>query len=314
MGKKTMNTEGEKASNFVSRLFANPAMNDFTSLQKEEQILQFFSANSNQLYPTLSSPAFFSGKNWNQILSLLVQALFRLIEAELHTDLHRIVEEDLSLTFVSFLRRQNAPEEKIRAQIADFLAELLKRPEARRSFTGPFTALYYRGADKYLDEIFERKSYIHFEITKVQRLRMSKEEIKGMIAATLLLKASVQGVAGDGSQSYTDKVAGIIQGSFGDKILPILKGRLSLLPEQVVESAVHANMSFSENRYIEATSRLAAIFASRYRSYKANMKVDRGADTPDKSWFSVARKNYRFYGFDDKMLDELYKIAAENGW
>ena len=48
--------------------------------------------------------------------------------------------------------------------------------------------------------------------------------------------------------------------------------------------------------------------------FKANVKVDRGADTPDKSWFNIARKNSRFFGFDDKMLEELYKIAAENGW
>jgi hypothetical protein len=53
-----------------------------------------------------------------------------------------------------------------------FLEDLMRFPEARRNFTGPYTSLYYRAPDKYLDEIFERKSYIHFEITKVQRLRM----------------------------------------------------------------------------------------------------------------------------------------------
>jgi hypothetical protein len=42
--------------------------------------------------------------------------------------------------------------------------------------------------------------------------------------------------------------------------------------------------------------------------------VDRGADTPDKSWFSIARRNFKFYGYDVKMIDEFYKIAAENGW
>jgi hypothetical protein len=42
--------------------------------------------------------------------------------------------------------------------------------------------------------------------------------------------------------------------------------------------------------------------------------VDRGANGPDSSWFSVARRNYKYYGFDIKMLDELYRIAADNGW
>lgn len=310
----SMKSELTKASNFVSRLLANPVLLDYTALQREEQILQFLMANAGQLEPTLSSPAFFPGKSWNIILSLLVQGLFETLNPEMKADIERIVDRDLSLSYVSFLRGQNVPEERIREQILLFLDDLLKIPEARRNFTGPYTALYFRAAEKYLDEIFERKSYIHFEITKVQRLRMSKEEIKGILSSTLLLKAAIYGIMSDGAQSYTDRVAGVIQGSFADKALQIIKTRLPLIPDPVLESAVHASMSFTENRYIEATARLAAIFAFRYRTFKANVKVDRGADTPDKSWFSIARRNYKFYGFDDKMLDELYMIAAEKGW
>jgi hypothetical protein len=44
------------------------------------------------------------------------------------------------------------------------------------------------------------------------------------------------------------------------------------------------------------------------------MVVDRGADSPDKSWFNVSRRNARWRGLDVSMLDELYTIAAENGW
>ncbi|MFW5718164.1 MAG: hypothetical protein ACOC0E_12050, partial [Spirochaetota bacterium] len=79
-------------------------------------------------------------------------------------------------------------------------------------------------------------------------------------------------------------------------------------------SGVNANVSYVENRFIEATARLAAVFSARARSYQPNVDVDRGADSPDKSWLSVARRNYRFYGFDLKLLDELYSIATENGW
>jgi hypothetical protein len=52
----------------------------------------------------------------------------------------------------------------------------------------------------------------------------------------------------------------------------------------------------------------------RCKHYKPYTKVDRGAETPDKSWFNIARRNYKYYGFDIKMLDEFYKIAAENNW
>jgi len=77
---------------------------------------------------------------------------------------------------------------------------------------------------------------------------------------------------------------------------------------------VHANMSFVEHPSVEATARLASVFSARARGYQPNQRVDRGADTPDKSWFSVARRNYKFYGFDVKILDELYSVAAELLW
>ena len=65
---------------------------------------------------------------------------------------------------------------------------------------------------------------------------------------------------------------------------------------------------------METTSRIASIFSMRCKNYKPYNKVDRGAESPDKSWFNIARRNFKFYGFDIKMLDEFYKIAAENNW
>jgi hypothetical protein len=82
----------------------------------------------------------------------------------------------------------------------------------------------------------------------------------------------------------------------------------------VVKSGVNSALSFQDNPYMESTARLAAIFSHRCRNLKPGMKVDRGAESSDKSWFSVARKNYKFYGFDLDMLVELHGIAAENGW
>jgi hypothetical protein len=91
-----MKSELTKASNFVSRLLANPVLLDYTALQREEQILQFLMANAGQLEPTLSSPAFFPGKSWNIILSLLVQGLFETLNPEMKADIERIVDRDLS--------------------------------------------------------------------------------------------------------------------------------------------------------------------------------------------------------------------------
>ncbi|GAB4365126.1 MAG: hypothetical protein Kow009_01880 [Spirochaetales bacterium] len=309
-----MPSDIDKAKEFLDRLLSNPMMQGYTPLQREEQILQLFSSHASQLAPILTSPEFFPDKSWTTILPVLIQALFELTDRDLWAVLNPFLENRLSLSFLSFLTKQPVSETQAKSKIVDLLKDILRSPEGRRVSTGPLTAIQQGGCFRYIDEIFERRSYIHFEITKVQRLRMSKEEIKGILAVSLLLKGTYVLFMAEGMHTYTDRIAGVIQGSFAEKVIRSLQKRAPLLPLPIFESAVRANMSFGDNRFIEATARLAGIFASRYRTYRTGLKVDRGADTPDKSWFNVARKNYKFYGFDIKMLDELYIIAAEMGW
>jgi hypothetical protein len=309
-----MNPEIEKSKAFVSRLLSNPAISMFTPLQKEEQIIQFLHVNAAQLFPTLSSQNFFPGKNWNQIFSIMLEGLFAVVDTPLMSELQDIINTKINLTFISYLRQQHVSHEKVKAQIFSFLASLLKKNDARRDFTGPYSAISYGVIGKYVEELFNNHSYGHFELTKVQRLRMGKEEIKHMIFLTLLLKPAIHIMAAEGVGSQQERQNGVVQGQFAEKVLVVLKKQLMLLPEQLLKSIVHTSLSFSENRFIEATARISAVFASRCKSYHPNMSVDRGADTPDKSWLNIARRNYKFYGFDIKLLDEFYKIAAENGW
>ena len=296
----------------MSRLLANPALAPLTPLQREEQIIQFLHANAAQLAPTLGSQVFFPGKSWNQIVSLLYQALIGIVDQQLKPDLTSLVG-NVQFGFVNFIRQQSAGSEKVRMQIEQFLLGLLGQMGARRSFTGAFAALRYGIVDKYINAIWTRKSYTHFELTKVQRLKLSKDDVRSMIESTLLLMPVVH-VGGAGGNGQGEQVTGTVQAQFAEKVFQAAKKQLSVLPDQVLKSGVNANVSYLENRFIEATARLAAVFAARCRNYQPNVRVDRGADSPDKSWLSIARRNYKFYGFDIKILDELYSIAAESGW
>jgi hypothetical protein len=308
-----MNIESQKAQAFVTRLLQNPALHGFSLLQQEEQIIQFLNANAAQLAPTLSSSQFFPGKNWSQIFSLLITNLYEVINATLLPDLQQIATEKLDYTFIQLIRQQHAESGQIGRQVYALVEKLLAKPEARRAYTGAYTILKSGVVDRYLDEIFLRKTYIHFEMTKVQRLRMGRDEIKNFVDLNLLLKPAVFLIS-SGAQSQQDRATGMVQNQFAEKVSEVLKKELKLLPEPVLKSIVHASVSFNDNRFIEATARLTAVLSARGRNYHPNVKVDRGADSPDKSWLSTARRNYKFYGFDIKMLDELYKIAAENIW
>lgn len=292
---------------------ANPALGQFTTMQREEQVIQFLKTNSKNLYPTLSSPAFFNGRKWQDIFSLLGGALVQLSNQELSRQIQDAMDK-LDFGFIAFIRQQNFPLSKCGDQIGEIVNKIIQKPEARKEFASCLTALQYNYVNRYIEQVFIRKEYIHFELWKVQRLKMGKEEIKNLINVTLLLKASMYLLMTSNDTFDIDQSSPIIQKPFAEKSIQTLSNQFKLLPEEVHKSAVDSNLSFIEDPDMETTSRLAAIFAARCRNYRHITKVDRGADTPDKSWFSIARKNYKYYGFDIKMLDELYRIAAEKGW
>ncbi len=307
-----MAKEHDRARTFVSRLLANPALGPLTPLQREEQIIQFLHVNAAALAPTLSTPGFFPGASWSQSLSLLLSALVEEVDVTLMPRLEEILAR-MQFGFVALLRPQSSGGERVRDQIREYLRGVLRRMDARRVMTGPLAAVSYGFVDRYCDQMWARKGYSHFELTKVQRLRLGREEIKAMIEATLLLKPIVCS-GSSATAGLAEHASGVVQAQYAERVVAAAREALSLAPEELIRSAANASVSFQENRYIEATARMAAILSWRCRSYQPNMRADRGADSPDKSWLSVARRNYRFYGFDVKMIDELYSIAAENGW
>jgi hypothetical protein len=304
-----MEQEVQKATLFVQRLLSNPALQKLSIVQREHQIMQFLRGNEKQLYPTLSSPDFFPGHPWKQILGRLAEELGGIINKSLLTQLKSLVER-MDFSFLAFLQEQPVPIPNAAEILLEFEEKILGNPAAKKSFAGPFHAVLYGATDRYVEEAYRRRQYIHFELAKVQRLKMGKEEVKNMVKASLLLKNGIHllSVEPDGRSQQT------VQAAFGAKAYQAMQKQIGVLPEPLLRSGINANVSFLDDTSIETTARLAAIFAVRCQNYMPLQKVDRGADSPDKSWFSIARRNFKYYGFDIKMLDELYKTAGENGW
>ena len=308
-----MAEDSNKARAFVQRLLANPALKGLTPLQQEEQILQFLQINGQKLYPTLASPGFFPGKPWEEIRYILVLSLMESINPGLFRQLENAVSDSIQMTFLEFISQARVDSDELRRQLLEFLKNVISKPEVRREYSGVLTAIGHSAVDKYIDQVYMRREYAYFELTKVQRLRMSKEEVKQLIRVTMLLKPVVAEHNMSGAVQ-TEGSAILVQPQFVEMALPGLKNRLPLMPEPVLKASLNSSTSFLENRYLEATARIAAIFCSLFKNYRSNFKQDRGADSPEKSWINIARRNFRYYGYDIKMLDEFYKIAAENGW
>lgn len=306
-----MSEENDKAKLFVSRLLSNPTLITLNPLQKEEQILSFMEINAPQLLPTLSSQSFFPGRSWMDIHGLLVHELKALIDDSLIPGIQRQVYDKIDFGFIQILRQQNWSQEKIKEEVFNFLKKIILVQDGRLDFSGSYNAISHQIVDKYIDNIFSDHSYIHFELTKVQRLKMSKDEIKDLINTSLLLRPAIYVFS---TSMNKNSSSGIITQSFAEKVEESLGVEIPSLPKILIKSAIRSNLSFVDHKYLQATSRMASIINSLSRSLKANMKVDRGASSPEKSWFSIARKNYKYFGWDIKMLDELYRFAAENNW
>ncbi|MEM5947993.1 hypothetical protein WKV44_05515 [Spirochaetia bacterium 38H-sp] len=312
MDTQTQVAPQEQAKKFVKHLFTNPALSAIIPLQREEQIIQFLSQNSKVLAPTLTRVQF-PGKTWSQVLSELLTALREITDGLMYP----LLEEQLSrisLNFIPLLGNGNyQASPSVKEQVLALLKKLLERNEPREIFIGSHSAVHYGVSSRYVDAIFDEKSYIHFELTKVEKLKMGKEEIKNMLNLVILLRPAIYLITPEFG-AHSGGMGGLVRSSFTEKVFPVLRKELPALPEPVIRSVLNSYVSFEENNKIEATARLASMLSQRCRTYKPNIKVDKGAETPDKSWFYAIRKNYRRYGFDIKMLDELYKISAEYGW
>ena len=301
-----------RATAFINHLLSNPALNNLNPLKKEEQILQFLKANAQSLVPTLSSPQFFSGLPWNQILKLLYTALVQETDKVLKPQLEELIRKRISFSFVSRIQPHRIPEDQCRQQMWELIQRLLQKTEARKGMLGPVTAIMTDSVGRYLAKSFEDRQYVHFELSKVQRLRLDIEDIKHMVNATLLLRPSIRLFSESGMNESSESL--LVQPQFAATALESMKTQLKILPSELLRGGLYSNVSFEEDKQVDATARLAAIFSSRGKNYKPIARVDRGANTPDRSWFSITRRNYKYYGFDIKMLDEFYKIASESGW
>ena len=305
-----MSADQEKAVAFVGRLWDNPSLQGLSPLQKEEQLRQFLEVNAATLKPTLASPAFFKGMPWPRIRELLDGALSEFANKALAPLYEAILERKMDFSFAQHLAHRAATPNAVKTQMGGFLRNLSGKPDSRRELTGPLMGVGTGMIDRYMEKIFQRQKYISFELRKVQRLKISQNEIADLLKATMLIRPAIHFFAPQGQSSS----AILVSPAFAAKVADEASRTLNLMPEAVVKAGVNSALSFQDNPYMESTARLAAVFSLRCRNLKPGMTVDRGAESSDKSWFSVARKNYKYYGFDLDMLVELHGIAAENGW
>ena len=311
---RKMAARSQALPSFVSRMFEMPGLRALSALQKEEQALRFLRTNEQQLQPLLASMGLASPAGWRETVEALTQEMRAYADRLLEAEFARAIEGRLTFAFSPALAGGRQPPEKAREELTAMIHRVANHPVGRRALTGSLSAVLSDLTDKYIPLIWERRKYSYVEVTRVQRLGLKAEECADLLRLLLLVRPAAYLHVAPGAEAGKDSGLTTVQEPALLRALPALTAQLSSLPAQAVRFALRSALPFPAAQGLEAVSRLAAVFAHRGRGLAPSLVVDRGADSPDKSWFNVARRNARWHGLDPRMLDELYTVAAENGW
>jgi len=305
-------TRTDQIERFAARLLETPGLRQLPGLQKEEQALQFLKTNGARIQPVFASLGLDVTRGWKEPAAIIARAVRLVVDKLLDKELAAIVGSRCTLSFFPGVAGGRQPPSRWREELLALVKRIAAHPVARGMLSGALAAVESDLTDRYIPEAWERKKYVYGEITRVQRLNLPSAELAELVRFILLVRSAPYLHVTPGSTAPNENGPGTLQEPFLQKILPHVCSLVPSLPGSLVQMAMRSTLAFPAQ--IEATARIAAVLALRGRTLVPGLIVDRGADTPDKSWLNVARRNARWHGLDSRLLDELYTISAENGW
>ena len=309
-----MEAQSDSLTRFVSRLFDTPALRPLPALQKEEQALRFLRANGAQLQPVFSTLGLDVRRGWREAAGEVARGMRAESDRLLALELSSISATRLTLSFFPAMAGGRQPPARARDELRALLQKLAQRHASRGALSGSLSAVRSELTDKYIPQIVLRKKYIYIEVSRVQRLSLPAADLADLVRFALMMRPASYLHVTPGDVEEKDAGFTPLQWQYVQKVIPGIQAMLPSFPPHLVALGMRSALAFPATPDVEAVARVATALALRGRTLAPALVVDRGADTPDKSWFNVTRKNARWHGLDPLMLDELYTIAAENGW
>lgn len=310
-----------KIKDFVDHLLGNPNIKNEPPLIAEGLLLNFVAQNSEQLKATFKTPNFFPNLKWEEVLALIITDLYeRIVRTELPVINDFIKNADLK--FLSKLTQPSAyPNDFHQQKLSAFVDSIFKNKDVRYQFHSAVNIFKYKVLEKYLNEIFKRRDYLYNELVRVQKTYLEADEYVNFLKILLIIRnAAFMKIAIDKSNqdrkgSLKDFMAN--ESSLKKFIKPlqdVIRAQLPNIDEKSIQLAIKSNVIEKQTAVEDSSSRFLYIMTARYQNYKHIEKVDRGAESPDKSWFGIARKTAESQGYDKRMLEALYRIAGDNNW
>lgn len=314
-------SDSRKASIFITNLINSPNIKNENLFVAETMIHTFISQNKIQLLQTLKTPQYFPHLDSAESMKLIITELYKTVKNQALEPIYAYIQRTDFSVLNKITDATTFPANFHREKILSFVDTIFKIREVRSNFSSTYNIFKYEIIEKYLTEIFNRRDFIYNELVRVQKNYLEIDEYIVYLKIILLLRGIIHmRIALDDSDSERSYCLSDIMKMPGK--MPMYMNRLAhevkiILPsitDKSVSIAVKSNLSDSLTSIDEGSARLLYILCARFHNYQPVSKIDRGAESPDKSWFAIARKNARIFGFEKNMLEELYRIAGDNNW
>lgn len=308
-----MEAESAKMQAFVQRLWENPALQSFPVNKKETHLLGFLKENQAQLRKVFASNDYFPNLSWEQASGLFLGHLVEQVLGHISDSIDGIGNHELlPNVLTSFF-----PDAHIeRDDFKSLILEMMKGSKPIRDhFIISITAIETKVFNRYVPQILDRRKTIHSELSRIDRNQLDQNLMPAYFSlATLFRPFYFLPIPHNGVTISMNNLQDVVSASpaFKQSMRTFLRGKIGYVPEQVFFCGMESFLNAVEIETLSAAGRLINVLVN--KSAQAQGKGDRGAESPDKSWFNVTRKNAKYFGFDKRYLDELYSIASENNW
>lgn len=313
-----MPAEQEKMRGFIERLWANPAVQSAPLADRESHILNFVKSNQAGLREAFGRPEYFPGMAWEKAMTLLLTELNTALESEIRPRLAAALDRSVHPAVREAYQDQGGVEIDSGA-LRSYLEERLSDRRVRAQLATSIETLESGLLERYGKAIVDRRRTIFFELTRRDRLSIEPGYLSELLRLVVLLRP-IYAIKISRGFLHDAAVADHARNPRSWKnamqaAAEEIRDRVGYTPDAVLAMALESFLSAADNPDLSGTARLVAILCARAQDLRRDAQAhDRGAETPDKSWFSINRRIARSSGLDGRFLEELYLIAGEEGW
>lgn len=307
----------DKMKDFVERMWTNPNIQSATIVKKENQILGFIRENQQNLQSAFQRPEFFPDISWDDSIRLLFSELTEVILGTVSSQLDQILERAAHPALKAYYKDEGGLDiqpDKFR----DLILEAMRAKPVRDQYLAVLHAIDGGFFERYVPAVLDRRKMIYMDVVRRDRVNLESTYLPEYFRLMSLFRPLFFHKInhGDAHNISLDQLKK--DPRMSEKVRGELRAQLcesvGQIPEGLIFPGLESNLSLEQHPDISGAARLINILTSRAQEYDPKQKQDRGAESPDKSWFSINRRTARYSGFDSRFLEELYQIAGEEAW